>query len=181
MKIVHYDTDTQKVLGWYDKSIHKNIPIPNVEVSDEDWQKAIDTNANYVDVKNKTVSFKDFRTLEEIKTSKISEINGKCKQEIVSGFASSALGSEYIYQSEPVDQINLMGAVIAGEDSVFKCGKTNSDGIVTWDYIKHTIDQLKQVLADGKIHKLALLEKANKLKIEVKEATTVKDVEAIVW
>ena len=181
MKIVHYDTDTQKVLGWYDKSIHKNIPIPNIEVSDEDWQKAIDTNANYVDVKNKTVSFKDFRTLEEIKTSKISEINGKCKQEIVSGFASSALGSEYIYQSEPVDQINLMGVVLVGQDSLFKCGVKDDKGNIIWSYKQHTIAQLQQVLQDGKVHKQGLLQKANTLKTQVANATTVKDVEAIVW
>ena len=45
----------------------------------------------------------------------------------------------------------------------------------------HTIAQLQQVLGDGKVHKQTLLQKANTLKAQVTGATTVKDVEAIVW
>jgi len=115
------------------------------------------------------------------KENKINEINSACKKDIIGGFLSSALGSEYIYQSEPVDQINLMGVVIAGNDSIFKCGEKNSEGNITWSYKKHTIDQLKQVLSDGKKHKLALLEKANDLKNKVRNAKTVDEVKNIKW
>jgi len=181
MKYLYYDKKTQKLLGWYDDGIHNDIPKPNIQVSNEVWEKAINNNYNYVDVKTKTLSFKDFRTLEEIKTSKISEINGKCKQEIEAGFVSSTLGSEHIYQSEPVDQINLMGVVIAGEDCPFKCGIKDDGGNIVWSYKQHTIAQLKQVLADGKAHKLALLEKANTLKMQVASAKTVSDVTKVVW
>ena len=120
-------------------------------------------------------------TLKQAKKQKISEINGKCKQEIEAGVASSALGSEHIYQSEPVDQINLMGVVLAGQDSLFKCGVKDDKGNITWSYKQHTIAQLQQVLQDGKVHKQGLLQKANTLKTQVANATTVKDVEAIVW
>jgi len=120
-------------------------------------------------------------TLEQAKKQKINEINNKCKQEIVSGFTSSALGSEHIYQSEPVDQINLMGAVLAGQDSLFKCGVKDDGGNITWSYKQHTIAQLKQVLADGKAYKFALLEKANKLKEQVKNAKTVDEINKINW
>jgi len=181
MKIVHYDTDTQKVLGWYDKSINKNIPTPNMEVSDENWQKAIDANANYVDVKNKTVSFKDFRTLDDFKKSKTDKINLACAKEITSNFNSDALGDTHIYQSEQTDQLNLIGVVTAGQDDYFKCGVTDANGNVTWNYEKHTIAQLQQVLKDGKAVAQTLLQKANTLKQQVAEATTVEDVEAVVW
>jgi len=120
-------------------------------------------------------------TLKQAKKQKISEINGKCKQEIEAGVASSALGSEHIYQSEPVDQINLIGVVLAGQDSLFKCGEKDDKGNITWSYKQHTIAQLKQVLADGKAYKLALLEKANKLKEQVKNAKTVNEINKINW
>lgn len=178
MKYAHYDQNTGKLLGWYDKDIHQAIPEPYLEVSDEQWQTAIDNNYNYVDSVNKTLGFKDFRTLSEIKQAKISEINSKAKQEIISGFISDALGTQHLYQSKEVDQLNLIGLVSAGQDDYFKC---SADGGSTWKYKLHTIDQLKQVLADGKKKKLEILMKASQLKEQVKNATTKEEVEAIIW
>ncbi len=64
MKYAHIEKNTNKVLGWYDKSINKNIPNPNIEVEDEVWQEALSINANcYEDGK---FIVKDFRTVEEI-------------------------------------------------------------------------------------------------------------------
>ena len=66
MKKVHYDVTTGKILGWYDTGIHTTIPTPNIEISEADWKIAIDNNANYIDVVNKSLSVKDFRTAGEI-------------------------------------------------------------------------------------------------------------------
>lgn len=66
MKTAHYEETTQKLLGWYDKDIHTSIPTPNIEVTNEVWQTAIDSNANYVDIVTKTLSVKDLRTEAEI-------------------------------------------------------------------------------------------------------------------
>ncbi len=117
-------------------------------------------------------------TLDQIKQAKISEINSKAKQEIISGFISNALGTTHLYQSKEVDQLNLIGLVSAGQDDYFKC---SADGGSTWKYKLHTIDQLKQVLADGKKKKLEILIKAGSLKEKVINATTKEEVEAIVW
>lgn len=75
MKNAHYDKESQKLLGWYDKDIHKAIPTPHIEVSDEVWQKAISENANYVDVDTKTLLVKDFRTAKEIIEQQSIDIN----------------------------------------------------------------------------------------------------------
>ena len=45
MKYANID-ERGAVLGWYDPAIHKAIPTPYVEVSDETWRKAIDLGAN---------------------------------------------------------------------------------------------------------------------------------------
>lgn len=48
MKYAHYDKDTKKLLGYYDSEIHENIPEPNIEISDEDWAKALTIGANII-------------------------------------------------------------------------------------------------------------------------------------
>lgn len=47
MKYAHIDQDNN-LIGWYDSDIHDNIPTPNVQVSEEQWLKAININANKV-------------------------------------------------------------------------------------------------------------------------------------
>lgn len=65
MKIVHYETTTQKLLAWYDKDIHTTIPIPNIEVTDVVWQEALNVGANHVNLDG-TLNIVDFRTVIEI-------------------------------------------------------------------------------------------------------------------
>lgn len=66
MKYVHYNENTNKILGYYSKDVHKKIPTPNIEITDEEWKEALAINANCVDVEAKTLFRKDFRTQEEI-------------------------------------------------------------------------------------------------------------------
>ena len=47
MKYAHID-DNGQILGWYDQEIHTDIPEPNVEVSEEVWQNAIDSSHNTI-------------------------------------------------------------------------------------------------------------------------------------
>lgn len=58
-----------KLQGWYDDSIHSEIPKPNIEVSEQIWQEAISINANCYE--NKKFIVKDFRTAEEIRKEEI--------------------------------------------------------------------------------------------------------------
>ena len=68
MKYAHLEKEN-KILGWYSDDIHDIIPTPNIEVSDEVWQEAININANcYEDGK---FLVKDFRTNEEIRKEEI--------------------------------------------------------------------------------------------------------------
>lgn len=49
MKYVNYSADTNEILGFYDDSIHKTIPTPNVKISDDEWQEALQIGANYIE------------------------------------------------------------------------------------------------------------------------------------
>ena len=71
MKIAHINENNQ-LLGWYDKDIHEVIPTPNIEVTDEQWQEAIDNGHNKVNEDGTTELF-DFRTAEEIAEQTLKE------------------------------------------------------------------------------------------------------------
>lgn len=63
MKYAHIENT--KLLGWYDKDIHQNIPTPNIEVSDEQWQIALDNGHNKINNDGTSELF-DFRTPQEV-------------------------------------------------------------------------------------------------------------------
>jgi len=69
MKYVHYDKNTGKILGFFDNEIHPAIPEPSFEISVEQWKEALEKSYNCVDANNKTLFYKDFRTLDEQKSA----------------------------------------------------------------------------------------------------------------
>ena len=83
MKYAYLEKDINKLLGWYDVKIHSEIPTPNIEVTDEVWQEALNTNANYYEDGKFIV--KDFRTDKEIAEQ---ELN-KRKQEALKYLADT--------------------------------------------------------------------------------------------
>lgn len=67
--------------GYYDIS---KIPTPNIEVTEEVWQEAINTNANCYE--NGKFIVKDFRTNQEIETQRIASIKVKASEVINSKY-----------------------------------------------------------------------------------------------
>lgn len=49
MKYVHIDK-YNKLLGWYSKEIHSELPIPTIEVTDEQWQISMNNNHNKINI-----------------------------------------------------------------------------------------------------------------------------------
>ena len=64
MKYAHIDENNQ-IIGWYSSDVHDNIPEPNIEVSEEQWQTAIDNAHNKINQDGSTETA-DFRSQEEI-------------------------------------------------------------------------------------------------------------------
>ena len=48
MKHVNYDVKTNEILGFYDDEIHESIPEPNIKISDDEWQEALQIGAHYI-------------------------------------------------------------------------------------------------------------------------------------
>lgn len=49
MYYANYDESTGKILGFYSDEIHKEIPTPYIELTDEEWQEAINGFYHVVD------------------------------------------------------------------------------------------------------------------------------------
>lgn len=102
-----------------------------------------------------------------------------------SGFTSSALGSEYSYPSTPTDQANITAVVTAslipgqpsGTTYLFWC--TDSTGKA--GFVAHTAAQIQKVGLDAMSEIMAAKQKQLTLSNQIDAATTVSDVEAVVW
>ena len=95
MKYAHIENGTNRLLGWYTKEIHSKIPTPNIEVSDEVWQEALNINANCYE--NGKFIVKDFRTEEEKEKQRVQNINSYTQSFIYSKYpqpkqSSASLG-----------------------------------------------------------------------------------------
>ncbi len=163
------------------------IEYPNIEVAAINdpniyeniiWINPLDT-ISKVDL--------DARRLLVIKRDRLVELSETCKNVIISGFTSAALGADHIYDSEEVDQLNLIGATTAasptptspgGYNSLYACRDT-STGVK--DYKLHSHYQLRQVMADGSTFKLTQLQKFHLLRTQVEAAVTEQEVLDIKW
>lgn len=117
--------------------------------------------------------------LAEAQAQKRNELNSACRDAIVSGFTSSALGSPHTYASTFEDQLNLIGAKSAGVALPYPCRDANG---VKAD-VPHTAVQLVQVFNDGMAIKVAALAKCRTLKNTVYDplTDTIAKVQAVVW
>ena len=48
MKYAHYNAETGLILGFYDTEIHEQIPTPNIKLSNEAWQDAVNNRKKIV-------------------------------------------------------------------------------------------------------------------------------------
>ena len=176
----YFFSQNEILLTWYVTDIWKEQDIPEgtVETTEQKYKEALKINANFFDGTNFIV--KDFRTEDEIltqaKAEKTNKVNEDVKTLIISGFTSSALGTNHMYQSDETDQLNLIGAVTSGVAQAFKCSSNDGE---SWQWKMHTITQLQTVLRDGASYKNQLLENASTLKSQIQVCTTIEELEAI--
>lgn len=116
--------------------------------------------------------------LEIAKGDKIREIETAYEDTVHTCFPSNSLGSVYWYHSDLEGHVNLIGAVLANQDVPYRCSLTKMGAL---SFITHTAAQIQQVFQDGVTIKIgAIQNRATKL-AAVESATTVAEVEAIIW
>lgn len=135
----------------------------------------------------------DANILQYLKQQHILELSEQCQVKIISGFTSNALGVTYLYDSEDVDQINLLGSLLTTAPTT-----EYPDGITT-DYATrsvvmplmgnavnpkiyrpHTHFQLRRVAYDGAVFKLTWLKRFNEKRDYINSScNTVEEVLAV--
>ena len=120
----------------------------------------------------------------------VSQLSDSCRQEIIAGFMSSALGSQYFYASKLEDQVNLITSITCTAPGVLNAEAVSQDYPVREvvldvvkpkEWITHTYLQLLQVLRDFNTHREAALATFAQKKKCVLLATSIDQVELVTW
>jgi len=142
MKYANYDKTTGKLLGWYSPEINgvyipevpevlnmdgtvktkaipahydiSNIPTPNIEVSEADWQTALENGYNFVDATKKTLGKKDFRTFAQLQTAKEQSI----KSDLQGYLKSYTLASGTVIKNSIQDQANNLKNIALSQQAM---------------------------------------------------------------
>lgn len=122
--------------------------------------------------------------LDAAKAKQSALLNSATQATIFAGFDSAALGTAHHYPAKMTDQGNLVASVTASLYAglpadwmtPFWC---ESGG--AWSYAMHTAAQIQQAGADGKAAILSALTRNEGLQQQVQAATSIEQVQAIVW
>jgi len=179
MKYAHYNKKTGKLIGYFDDTIHQTIPEPNIQITEEQWQEAIDNGYNYVEAKNKTLSYKDFRTEEEklndTKKNKINYLKQNFLETLKKGYVTSVSKNRFYTEEQDIAKLkNAYDLAIAANVATMKV-KT-LDG-----RIELSVNDVKQALLELGEYYQSQLQKLWDLEEQVSNATNIEEVEAIKW
>jgi hypothetical protein len=118
-------------------------------------------------------------TLEDIKNVKIAQLRDFFQQTLNAGFQSSADGTPRTYGFSPTDQANMSHAanVIALGIAVYPIPYADITGAV----VELNEAQFKQLVIDAQNFNLTQVNKLRSLIAQVKQATTVDEVNAVQW
>lgn len=121
----------------------------------------------------------EITSLEDLKTKKIEQLNYLCNQDILSGFASSALGIEHTYGFSYEDQQNIASMLtLMNADSTITSTywKTKDAGVLL-----HTKDEFLVLCKDAQSHKQGKIATYWAKKSQVETLTSKDEIIAIIW
>lgn len=173
MKYAHYNEQTLELLGWYSEDVHgENIPLPNIQIEDEAWQAAIDTNANKVDSENGLVFYEEcFKSFKDRRVSEESESHHRV---LSCDISLNLLGDDYAYPSEYFNDLSLYQYIATGEPARVKCRTLYSD---QWSFVTHDNSQIKTIASAFLNKKQDALEAIEKIKNAAEDCTTKEELE----
>lgn len=136
MKYAHINENGQ-LLGWYDKEIHTSIPTPNIEVSDEQWQIAMDNEHNKVN-KDGLTEFFDFRTEAEKDHQLLEQQKAEIARQLSVLTVTSSKGN--IFDADSQARQDMADAILASStlgvtETVWRM-TDNSEVLITLDELK---------------------------------------------
>lgn len=110
----------------------------------------------------------DAELVEEARVAKVNQINAIAESALQGDFMSSATGAPLTYQATLSSRLELTEGILTGGDA-------------TINSVSHTHDQLLAVLGDFAKEKGQTTQKQQDLLTQAANATTVSEIEAIIW
>lgn len=177
-KFAYYDSTilpNDQVIGWIDSDIEKNIPpaADLLELTDAQWQ-ARASDIFYV-VSGILTGSKNILSI--VQATQLQILSSACATQILSGFSSSALSAAYTYASTDVDQRNIVQSAQSTKGGLLSC--QNATGV--WQRVAHSQAQAQNVLEDFVAFRDAARTMLGTLAAQVNAATSVEQVQALVW
>lgn len=167
---------------------YKSLPADIIAVPQSDFDAAMARSpGDTLDVIGGRVVVvpKPAPTLADEQAAKLAGLSSACRAQILSGFSSSALGAAHAYPAKETDQANLSASVLAslllGNAAEWTTPFWCQDETGAWAFVPHTAAQIQQVGLDAKAAILAAMSKSETLAAQVRAATTIAAVKAIVW
>ena len=178
--------------GFYTREIHGgNIPGDVVQVTTDEHAALIAAQSSgkriIADASGKPIAVwpDSLLTLDQTKEAHLSALSAACRSQILDGFLSDALGALHAYPAKETDQSNLSASVLAslmpGNTADWTTPFWCQDEAGEWAFVPHTAAQIQQVGRDAKAATLAAMLKNETLAAQVRAATTIAAVKAIVW
>lgn len=156
-------------------------PLPSevdglLEITQEEWQACL-TQRGWTVADGALVApapTADSVLLLQAQQAQSQILSSACAQQIISGFASSALGAVHSYPSDQRSQINVTLAAQNGGALWCEVGDV-------WSMATHTAEQAQQVQKDLYATVQSAQAKYAALLRQLNETTTVESAQAIVW
>lgn len=181
-KYAKYDPTTTPALvtGWYDTdefSYGQNLPsVQNLlELTEDEWQSR--TNGQFQVVDNALCAYSYTPGLADVASMQTRILTQACQKQIVSGFASSALGTKHNYASTAIDQRNIVMASQSSKGGLLSC----ADQTGAWARAMHTQAQAQQALEDFVAMADTARTRLSALEAQITSATTVAAAQAVSW
>lgn len=148
MKYAHIDNTNNKLLGWYDDTIHSVIPTPNIQLTDTQYDVAISNRYNKINADGTGDVF-DFRTAAE-KFQAQYNIWKTGRSIAVDNIVVTYNGVDY--QGDEISQGRLTRAILALPDD------TTTLSWVSLDNTEHALTRVdfKNILLDAGMQQAAI-------------------------
>jgi hypothetical protein len=178
--MLYYSKSTN---GFYDDALSLKLPGDAVQITEGQHQSLLDAQSNghiiAADATGKPTAVAP--SLQQLQATRLAELRKSCRDTLLGGFTSTALGVIHSYPSTETDQQNLRDALLTSIsspalESPLWC--TNSGG---WKMKPHTALQVEQVHSDWIAFRIAQQQRLLLLQTSANMAASAEALAAITW